>query len=265
MSDVRLVAVDEDGTFLRDHLNYDEARFERIWQHMQAAGCRFVVATGNQYYQVRELFSRHASQIGYVTENGSRVVDGDTEVFCAAAPRGVVERVIATAHAMPEVSFVMSGRKAAYYEPSCAPEFVEDMRLYSYRLREVGDLSAVDDDVFMFSSWAPEGRSREVMEQLSGELEGAMVTVGSGNGYFDVVLPGVSKGSGLRMLLDRWHVDPKDAIAFGDSGNDLEMLELVGRGYAMANADAEALAVADAVAPPCTEDGVLQVLEELGF
>lgn len=265
MRDIRLVAVDEDGTFLRDHLRYDEGRFERIWQHMQARGCRFVVATGNQYYQVRELFSRHAAQIGYVTENGSRVVDGNAEVFCAVAPREVVARVITIAHAMPEVSFVMSGRRAAYYEPTCAPEFVEDMRLYSYRLREVDDLAAVDDRVFMFSSWAPEGRSREVMDQLSRELAGAMVTVGSGNGYFDVVLPSVNKATGLQRLLDRWHIDPSDAVAFGDSENDAEMLKLVGRGYAMANADPDMLQIADAVAPPCTEDGVLQVLEELGF
>lgn len=267
MDHVRLVAVDEDGTFLRDHVHYDEERFERVWERMRAAGCRFVVATGNQYYQVRELFSRHADEIGYVTENGSRVADGAEEVWHAVAPASVVRRVIETAHAMPEVSFVMSGRKAAYYEPTCAPEFVDDMRLYSYRLWEVDDLAAAAaaDDVFMFSSWAPEGRSREVMERLSAELGGAMVTVGSGNGYFDMVLPGVNKATGLERLLERWGIAAGDIVAFGDSDNDLEMLRLAGCGYAMDNAPDDVKATADAVAPPCTEDGVLQVLEGLRF
>ena len=30
MQRIKLVAVDEDGTFLRDHVRYDEACFERI-------------------------------------------------------------------------------------------------------------------------------------------------------------------------------------------------------------------------------------------
>lgn len=265
MGHIRLVAVDEDGTFLRDHVHYDVGRFERVWRRMQEVGCRFVVATGNQYYQVRELFAPHAGQIGYVTENGSRVMDGGREVFCAAAPREVVLKVVEVAHAMPDVSFVMSGRAGAYYEATCDPAFVEDMGLYSFRLEEVDDLAQVSDQVFMFSSWAPEGRSREVMGRLSQELGGAMVPIGSGNGYFDVVLPGIDKATGLRRLLERWGIDPADAIAFGDSENDLEMLRLVGTGYAMANAEEDVLAAADAVAPPCTEDGVLQVLEELGL
>lgn len=265
MRNIRLVAVDEDGTFLRDHVHYDEERFERVWVGMRRAGCRFVVATGNQYYQVRELFSRHADDIGYVTENGSRVMDGDRQVFCARAPREVVRRVVDVAHETPDASFVMSGMRGAYYEASCDPSFVEDMRLYSFRLNEVDDLALVDDDVFMFSSWAPEGRSREIMGRLSAELGGAMVPVGSGNGYFDVVLPGINKATGLRRLLERWGIDAEDAVAFGDSENDLEMIELVGRGYAMANGELAVIAAADAVAPPCTEDGVLQVLEELGF
>lgn len=259
----RLVAVDEDGTFLRDHIHYDEVRFERVWRCMQEAGCRFVVATGNQYFQVQDLFSRYAGELGYVTENGSRVVAGTEELFCAKAPRATVEHVVELAHDMPEVSFVMSGRAGAYYEASCAPEFVEDMSLYSHRLYEVDDLAAVDDDVFMFSSWAPEGRSYQVMGELSRTLGGVMVPVGSGNGYFDVVMPGINKGTGLARLMGHWGIDPAEAIAFGDSDNDLEMLALVGRGYAMANAPADVRAQADAVAPPCTEDGVLQVLEEL--
>lgn len=259
----RLVAVDEDGTFLRDHVHYDVERFERVWERMQAVGSRFVVATGNQYYQVQDLFPTHAAEMGYVTENGSRVVAGSEELFCAKATSYIVRMVIEIAHEVPQVSFVMSGRKAAYYERTCDPGFVEDMRLYSHRLYEVDNLYNVDDDVFMFSSWAPEHLLPSVMGQLSRSLGGDMVPVSSGDGYFDVVLPSVNKGAGLARLMEHWGIRPEDAIAFGDSDNDLEMLELVGRGYAMANAPADVRAKADAVAPPCTEDGVLQVLEEL--
>ena len=52
-------------------------------------------------------------------------------------------------------------------------------------------------------------------------------------------------------------------MAFGDSDNDLAMLKMAGLSYAMDNAPQNVKDAADRVAPACTEDGVLQVLEEL--
>nr|DAM52312.1 MAG TPA: hypothetical protein [Caudoviricetes sp.] len=50
-------------------------------------------------------------------------------------------------------------------------------------------------------------------------------------------------------------------MAFGDSENDVEMLELAGIAYAMQNAADEAKAVATSLAPANSQAGVYQVLE----
>lgn len=55
-SNIKLVAVDIDGTFVRSDYTYDVPRFRRILEKMKQAGGRFVVASGNQYYQLRDLF-----------------------------------------------------------------------------------------------------------------------------------------------------------------------------------------------------------------
>lgn len=47
----------------------------------------------------------------------------------------------------------------------------------------------------------------------------------------------VSKGSALRQVLKKYNIDSKEVIAFGDGLNDLEMLEYVGKGVLMGNAD----------------------------
>jgi aminocarboxymuconate-semialdehyde decarboxylase len=56
---------------------------------------------------------------------------------------------------------------------------------------------------------------------------------------------------------------PEDVVAFGDMPNDVPMLRWAGVGYAMADGHPEAISAADRVAPPCRDDGVAQVLEEL--
>mgnify|MGYP002289492085 CR=1 FL=1 len=42
--DIKLVAVDIDGTFVRSDYTYDISRFKRILSCMENAGCNFVVA-----------------------------------------------------------------------------------------------------------------------------------------------------------------------------------------------------------------------------
>lgn len=81
----------------------------------------------------------------------------------------------------------------------------------------------------------------------------------------ELLQPGVNKGTAVLWLLDRLGLDPSDALAFGDSANDLEMLQVVGTGIAMGNSSADALAVADEVTEPVWEDGVSRALVRHGL
>lgn len=56
---VKLIAVDMDGSFLSDAKTYNRARFLAQYARMKAQGIRFVVASGNQYYQLIS-FSRRS-------------------------------------------------------------------------------------------------------------------------------------------------------------------------------------------------------------
>ena len=60
--------------------------------------------------------------------------------------------------------------------------------------------------------------------------------VTSGNIWIDFIVPGYNKGTALAKLMERFQVRPEECMAFGDQYNDVEMLELVGQGYAMSNA-----------------------------
>ena len=53
-NDIKLVATDIDGTFTHADHTYDLERFKRILDRMNAAGCEFVVASGSQYFTIRD-------------------------------------------------------------------------------------------------------------------------------------------------------------------------------------------------------------------
>lgn len=72
---IKMVAVDVDGTFVRSDYTYDIPRFRCVLNRMKNAGCRFVVASGNQNYQLRDLFPGHYDELSFVAENGAFVKD----------------------------------------------------------------------------------------------------------------------------------------------------------------------------------------------
>lgn len=43
----------------------------------------------------------------------------------------------------------------------------------------------------------------------------------------------------MKFILDKYELDKSNAIAFGDSGNDLRMLQAVRHGYLVENATEE--------------------------
>ena len=84
----------------------------------------------------------------------------------------------------------------------------------------------------------PEGQASPVAEELSGQFP-SMTIVPSSNMLVEVMVKGINKANAVRFLCDYWGVPLREAVAFGDNYNDLEMLMTVGNGVVMGNAPEE--------------------------
>ncbi|KAK6161913.1 hypothetical protein DH2020_001754 [Rehmannia glutinosa] len=81
----------------------------------------------------------------------------------------------------------------------------------------------------------------------------------------ELVPPGTSKGSGVRILLDHLGVPPNEVMAIGDGENDVEMLKLASLGVALSNGSEKAKAVADVIGISNDEDGVADAIYRYAF
>ncbi len=75
----------------------------------------------------------------------------------------------------------------------------------------------------------------------------------------------ITKAAGAMELLGKIGADPSDTYAFGDSENDIEILQAMHTGVAMGNSSREALEAADYVCPDIEEDGIYRALEHFGL
>jgi len=256
---IKLIATDMDGTFLRDDMTYDEAKFALLHQRLQLQGTRFVIASGNQYYQLRSFFKDYPEMI-YLAENGAYIRDANQVYALHAFQPETVAKILTIVQEMPDLKILVCGAKSAYTLTTTDPQHVENMRHYYHHLEVVDDFETVDDDMLKFAISCPPEKTDAIVAELRTALKGLAEPTSSGHGDIDLIQPGTNKAAGLKELGQVLNIDLADMAAFGDGGNDLEMLREVGCGVAMANAQPAVTDVADQTTGNNQEQGVLQWL-----
>lgn len=81
--------------------------------------------------------------------------------------------------------------------------------------------------------------------------------------FLEFMDPDISKGVALAQTAKHLGLTASQCAAFGDSYNDLSMVEWAGMGVAMGNGRPELKAIAQRVAPDADADGVGVVLDQL--
>ncbi len=108
-----------------------------------------------------------------------------------------------------------------------------------------------------------EKRLIELRPELTSFLGSSASITKAVPGMLEILPPGSSKGDGVQRLLAHFGIAPEETIAFGDGENDIEMLEHVGVGVAVANAKDSLKRVALYITLSNEECGVAAVLEQL--
>lgn len=78
--------------------------------------------------------------------------------------------------------------------------------------------------------------------------------------FYEYIQKAYSKATGIQFILDHFHLSLEDAYAFGDSTNDLSMLDYVKHSTAMANGQQIVKDRVSYVTSSVEEDGIKQAL-----
>lgn len=80
--------------------------------------------------------------------------------------------------------------------------------------------------------------------------------------FYEVVPKGCSKGTGIEKICRYLGVKMEDTIGFGDSTNDLPMLECTGISIAMGNGNPDIFPFVDYVTETAANDGIAQAMRK---
>lgn len=267
---IKLIATDMDGTLLDPKGQVDLPRLEKILDQLEERGIRFVIATGNEIHRVKQLLGHLTERVVLIVANGARIFEGNQLLQAQTWDDDMVNRALEFFKGREcqdqfvvtsmNGGFVKEGTVFTQLENFMTPEMIE---LFYQRMNFVEELeSHLFGGVLKMSLVVGEERSDSVLEEINQLFNGSVQAVSSGYGCIDILQAGIHKAWGLQELLKRWDIKAEEIMAFGDSENDVEMLQLAGIAYAMENADDKAKAVATDFAPSNSQAGVYHVLED---
>ena len=267
--DIKIIATDMDGTLLDPQGQLDLPRLEKILDQLDQRGIRFVIATGNEVHRMRQLLKYLVERVVLVVANGARIFENDELLQAQTWDDAMVDRALGHFKGREcQDQFVVTGMNGGFVKKGTVfteldkfmtPEMIE--KLYQ-RMNFVNEFdSNLFGGVLKMSMVVGEERSDSVLQEINDLFDGYVRAVSSGYGCIDILQDGIHKAWGLVELLKRWNLKPEQIMAFGDSENDIEMLELAGISYAMENAEEAVKEIATKVAPANSQAGVYKVLE----
>ena len=267
--DIKVIATDMDGTLLDPKGQLDLPRLEKILDKLDQCDIRFVIATGNEVHRMRQLLGHLAERVVLVVANGARIFENNELIQAQTWDDAMVDKALGhfkgrecqdqfVVTAM-NGGFVKKGTVFTELDKFMTPEMIE--KLYQ-RMNFVNEFdSNLFGGVLKMSMVVGEERLESVLQEINDLFDGHVRAVSSGYGCIDILQDGIHKAWGLVELLKRWNLKPEQIMAFGDSENDIEMLELAGISYAMENAEEAVKEIATKVAPANSQAGVYKVLE----
>ena len=268
---IKLIASDMDGTFLNPQGTYDKVRFQRILDQLSEKNITFVVASGNRLERLTNIFSGISGNIDYVAENGALVIDKGDILAQKAMPSHLVDAVVDFfADNLRDYRVILSGVKASYvlegtvFESEAYAISEADLHQFFSNLVFLEDFAKrPSDHIVKITMMVDLNDVDSVTRRFNQEFHGDLRAVSSGYGAVDIIQTGIHKAWGLQALMTKYNITPDEVAAFGDGGNDIEMLRLASHSFAVANAPQEIKDIARYTISSNAQDSVLDTIEKI--
>lgn len=262
LSSIKLVATDMDLTLLADDKSMPEGVDERI-DALTERDIVFCAASGRPGLALRESFPDHHADMAIVADNGASVYLRDELIYRDLIDRDLYHEVLSLATGTPGGVPVLCAFDDAYVLERDRDH--EDVLSIYYRsITYVDSFDDLDVDSNKISIYFPGWDSKKNLDEVYAPAFGTRLYLTcAGNEWLDFMNIGIDKGSGIRHLVEHLGINLADVAAFGDTYNDIPMLDIVGHSYVMANAAEHMHAHGTFLAPSNNDAGVLTVIDRI--
>ena len=254
---IRAAFFDIDGTLLDFGHPQLRPAVRKALLGLKEKGIRLFLATGRPPYILPSF--EGVDFDGALCFNGGYCFDKDGPIYSHPLDVGDVQIVIANAKAMglPAMLAAQDKMGSNFYQQE-----LEDFMMVSHNHCSIlEDYDQVKyGPVYQMMLGIPVSMEEAILKGTR-----SSVITRWWDKACDVIPMGCGKAHAIGKVMEHYGLTRHQAIAFGDGGNDRDMIEYAGIGVAMGNAKDEVKACADYVTDSVSDDGVYTALLRLGI
>ncbi len=256
---IKAIFFDVDGTLISHKTSSIPLSTIKALKILKEKGILIFLATGRHQLELKDLPVGNIDFDGYVTLNGQYCYNGEKVIHTMPIPKSNLENVVNEMNIDPfPCEFVEADRIYINY----VNEIVETAQnAINTPIPEIGSLEkGVNNEVLLVLPFGMENK-QERLKQL---LPDCKMTQWHEHA-FDIINALGGKEKGIEKVLDYYHINKSEVMAFGDGDNDVSMFEYVGLSVCLGNGSKAALAAADYVSDDIDDDGIYNALKHFNI
>ena len=266
----KVILSDFDGTLVTTDKRLTDFTVETVKEYVRRGGT-FIICTGRMYVSAVEytkILGTSNQPISVVSMQGANIIDKDGKFLYS--------EYLSTETALKVIEYFENKGEYVhvYGDNEVLIEEYNDInlayqKLCNVPLKKVGKISEFvrknnHKSLKVLAVIPMDKVSYYLSEFEKMNLEDAKYFMASRT-YFETVSKKAGKEEGLKKVCELLGVDKSEVMAFGDNGNDREMIKEAGFGVAVSNAREEVRAASDYICESNDEDGVAKTIRKFCF
>ncbi len=269
----KLICLDLDGTLLASDCSITEKNLSTLKVLMEK-GVKVAVATGRSAENARYFALKLGEKAFFLGNNGTVVGIAGKKEYLSQHKIGYekVKGIFKIANDIGANTIFVSENTLFFNNQEEYDKFIthkdswelvnEKSVFFKDEERFLDEIAKDKINIYKCMLFNSKNKSFEEIRRIL-EKNGDYELYFLSGGYFEIIDSNANKSKGIMVLEKHLGINKEDIIAFGDSENDVSMIEYVGHGVAMGNAVEHVKDVASATTKTNDEDGVAHYLERV--
>ncbi|MCL2361987.1 MAG: Cof-type HAD-IIB family hydrolase [Defluviitaleaceae bacterium] len=249
---IKMIVTDLDGTLLKTDKSISDYT-KTILEKCQKSGIKVVYATGRGGSAKKVAPSEFFN--GEITMNGAVARIGDDVIYNRLIPYQTARPILLACNKRGiKITSEISGMHYSNFVVSDFWSYLTNFRLTDFSPHKL--------DAEKLYSPAPTPEEIQFINQLLPDNLYSVMNYDITGILLSIMHKDATKSKAVAELARVWGISSKDIVAFGDEGNDIDLLEYAGVGVAVGNALDEVKSIANHICDTNDNDGMAKWLEE---
>ncbi len=254
---IKAIFFDVDGTLISHQLGDVPQSTRECLKKLKEKGIKIFISTGRHMNELLDLPVKDIVFDGYITLNGCVCLNEQRQYIYGNPFSKEIQKGLVDIFSQKQFPIVLVENKQ-FYINFCNEKVEFVQKQISTSLPKVDIYKG--EDIFQATMFIDKNEECKVRSILP---EGCKFTRWNPYGV-DIISNGGGKVEGIKHILDLFHIQQNEIMAFGDGENDIDMLKFSEIGIAMGNAFDEVKEIADYITDHVDHDGILHALQHFG-